>query len=168
MVHKESILSLNLIPFDQYHSIGQVACEQETYCDQQFPRDQRSSSPSGITLSDPGHDGRSQSSTFTDVLQNQETFPNEDGVDANIRNVHIKKKECFQDMNKDAQLQRDQINSEMGSCQESTNNSQINIYRASSEKEVDVQRSSRCQSLPLLIPQSNAANCSIQRSGMGR
>jgi hypothetical protein len=92
--------------FDQYHSIGQVACEQETYCDQRFPRVQRSSSSSGITLSDPGHDGRSQSSTFTDILQNQETFPTEDEFDANITN--------------------------------------------------------------LVIPQSNATNSNIQRSGLGR
>jgi hypothetical protein len=91
---------------DQYHSIGQVACEQETYCDQSFPRVQRSSSFSGITLSDPGNDGRSQSSTFTDILQNQETFPTEDEFDANITN--------------------------------------------------------------LVIPQSNATNCNIQRSGLGR
>ena len=91
---------------DQYHSIGQVACEQETYCDQRFPRVQRSSSSSGITLSDPGNDGRSQSSTFTDILQNQETFPTEDEFDANITN--------------------------------------------------------------LAIPQSNATNCNIQRSGLGR
>ena len=74
---------------DQYHSIGQVACEQEAYCDQRFPRVQRLSSSSGITLSDPGHDGRSQSSTFTDILQNQETFPTEDEFDANITNLVI-------------------------------------------------------------------------------
>ena len=171
--------------FDQYHSIGQVACEQETYCDQRFPRDQRSSSPSGITHSDPGH---------------------VDGVDANITNAYKKKKECIQDMAENAQLTGHQIDSGEYSnqmspccsvnsvthieeeiyrrhparlpthvCQEPcidhdcpTNNAQIYTYPASSEKEDKIQRSSRCQSLPLVIPQSNATNCNIQRSGIGR
>lgn len=184
--------------FDQYQ-----ACEQKTYCDQQFPRDQRSSSPFGITLSDPGHVGRSQSSTFVDILQNEETFPTVDGVDVNITNAYKKKNEC---MAENAQLREHQIDSEEYSnqrtpccsmnsvthneediyrrhparlptheCQEPcinhdcpTNNAQIYTYPASSEKEDKVQRSSRCQSLPSVIPQRNATNCNIQRSGVGR
>ena len=170
---------------DQYHWIGQVACEQETYCDQQFPRVQRSSSPSGITHSDPGH---------------------VDGVDTNITNAYKKKKECIQDVAENAQLTGHQIDSGEYSnqmspccsvnsvthieeeiyrrhparlpthvCQEPcidhdcpTNNAQIYTYPASSEKEDKIQRSSRCEYLPVVIPQSNATNCNIQRSGMGR
>ena len=186
-------------------SIGQEACEQESNCEQQFPWLQRSSSPSANTLSDPGH-VRSQSSTFADILQNQGTFPTEEGVGANITNTHIKKKECIQDVAENAQLRGHQFDSEKCSnqwtscfsmnsvthneediyrrhptrlpthvCQEPcmvhdcpTNNAQIYTYPASSEKEDKVQSSSRCQSLPLVIPQSNATNCNIQRSGVGR
>lgn len=177
--------------YDQYHSIGQVAYEQENYCDQQFSRVQRSSSSSGITLPCPEHDGRSQRSTFTDSLQKQETFPTEDVVDANITNTHINKKECildtdsekcsnqwtpFSSMNSVTHIEEDIYRKHPVSklpkhmCQEPCidHGSQIYTYPASSEKEDKVQRSSRCQSLPLIIPQSNATNCNIQTSGMGR